>query len=225
VQPVLDVFSNLLQDLEDLSTSPWFYLVILAIAYFDSMIPLVPSETMVILGGVAAGQGELWLAGVIACAVAGAFLGDMSAYLLGRHFGPSLQRRFFNRPKGQARLAWAAHQLEVRGGMLLVTARFIPGGRTVVTFSSGLTRQPMRRFLGFIAFAAVVWACYAALLGFLGGKAFADNHTLAFFVAFGCALSVTVIIEAIRWVRHSRSGSTSNTVEVDEVDESERATS
>jgi membrane protein DedA with SNARE-associated domain len=132
----------------------------------------------------------------------GAFLGDTTAYLLGRHFGPAIERRFFRRPKGQARLEWARRQLRLRGGMLLVTARFVPGGRTVVTFTSGLTRQPFRRFLGFIAFAAVVWACYAALLGFVGGKAFADNHTLAFLVAFGCALAVTGVIEVIRWVRH-----------------------
>ena len=163
---------------------------------------VIPGETMVILGGVAAGQGDLWLGLVIACAFAGAFFGDTTAYLLGRHFGPAIERRFFKRPKSQARLEWARRQLEVRGGMLLVTARFVPGGRTVVTFTSGLTRQPFRRFVGFIAFATIVWACYAALLGFIGGKAFADNHALAFLVAFGIALGVTGVIELIRWMRH-----------------------
>lgn len=199
---MFDVLGDVLHHLEELSTSPWFYLVIFLIAYFDSMIPIVPSETMVILGGVAAGQGDLWLALVIGCAFAGAFLGDTTAYLLGRHFGPAIERRFFKRPKSQARLEWARRQLEVRGGMLLVTARFVPGGRTVVTFTSGLTRQPFRRFVGFIAFATIVWACYAALLGFIGGKAFADNHALAFLVAFGIALGVTAVIELIRHVRH-----------------------
>jgi membrane protein DedA with SNARE-associated domain len=199
---MFDVLRDVLHPLEELSTSPWFYLVILAIAYLDSMLPVVPSETMVILGGVAAGQDDLWLWAVIACSLTGAFLGDTTAYLLGRHFGPAIERRFFRRPKSKARLEWARRQLRLRGGMLLVTARFVPGGRTVVTFTSGLTRQPFRRFLGFIAFAAVVWACYAALLGYVGGKAFADNHTLAFLVAFGCALGVTAVIEVIRWVRH-----------------------
>jgi membrane protein DedA with SNARE-associated domain len=201
---VFEPLGDLLSSLEDLSTSPWFYLVIAVIAYLDSMVPVVPSETMVILGGVSAGTGDLWLPAVIGCAAVGAFLGDTSAYLLGRYFGPAIERRFFSKPKSQARLEWANHQLKVRGGVLLVTARFVPGGRTVVTFSSGLTRQPFRRFLGFIAFAALVWAGYAALLGFIGGKAFTDNHTLAFIVAFGCALSVTVVIEIVRWLRHRR---------------------
>ncbi len=195
---------DLFHQLEDLSTSSWFYLVIFVIAYLDSMIPLVPSETMVILGGVAAGQGDLALPLVIACAAAGAFLGDTSAYLIGWRFGPWVERRVFGRPKGQARLEWANQQLRLRGGVLLLTARFIPGGRTVVTFSSGMTHQPFKRFLGFIAFAGAVWATYASLLGYIGGKTFADNHFVAFAVAFGCALGVSALIELIRRAREKR---------------------
>ena len=71
---MLAVLGDLVRSLEDLSSSPWFYLVVLVIAYLDSMIPLVPSETMVILGGVAAGRGELWLLAIIGFAVLGAFL-------------------------------------------------------------------------------------------------------------------------------------------------------
>jgi membrane-associated protein len=198
VPAVLAVLGDLFHHLENLSTSEWFYLVIFVIAYLDSMIPLVPSETMVILGGVAAGQGDLELWAVIASGAAGAFLGDTSAYLVGRRFGPAVERRLFSKPKGQQRLAWASHQLKMRGGLLLVTARFIPGGRTVVTFSSGMTGQPFRRFLSFIAIAGLIWATYASLLGFIGGKTFAESHTMAFLVAFGCALSVSLIIEVVR---------------------------
>ena len=32
-------------------------------------------------------------------------------------------------------------QINDRGGLLLITARFIPGGRTAVTIASGITRQ------------------------------------------------------------------------------------
>jgi membrane-associated protein len=192
------VLGDLFHHLENLSTSPWFYLVILVIAYLDSMIPIVPSETMVILGGVSAGQGDLVLVLVIACGAVGAFLGDTSAYFIGRRFGPFVEKHVFGKPKGQARLAWANQQLKIRGGTLLLTARFIPGGRTVVTFSSGMTRQPLKRFLFFIAIAGSIWATYAALLGYIGGKAFADNHTVAFIVAFGCALSVSALIEVVR---------------------------
>ena len=54
------------------------------------------------------------------------------------------------------------------------------------------------------AVAAVIWASYAALLGYVGGKAFADNHTVAFLVAFGLALSINVVIEVTRHIRKKR---------------------
>jgi hypothetical protein len=42
------------------------------------------------------------------------------------------------------------------------------------------------------------------VLGFLFGQAFEDNHALAFWFAFGTALSITAIVELIRWVRDGR---------------------
>ena len=57
--------------------------------------------------------------------------------------------------------------------------------------------------------AVSIWASYAALLGYIGGKTFADNHTLAFGVAFGLAITGTVIIETVRWLRNRRADSSS----------------
>ena len=88
--------------------------------------------------------------------------------------------------------------------MLLITARFIPGGRTALTVSSGITRQPRPWFAAWVAVAAVIWATYAALLGFVGGKAFEDDHTKAFLLAFAAAFSLTVMIEVVRHLRAKR---------------------
>ena len=134
------VLANILTDLtdwlEDVSAEWWFLLVILGIAFFDSIIPIVPSETTVILGGVAAGAGDQNLLLVIAAGATGAFLGDNTAYLIGRRFAPWIQRRAERRPKTAKRLRWADDQIKQRGGLLLITARFIPGGRTALTLSS-----------------------------------------------------------------------------------------
>ena len=51
-------FTELTDWLADFSANWWFLLIIFAVAFLDSVIPIVPSETMVIIGGVAAGQGE-----------------------------------------------------------------------------------------------------------------------------------------------------------------------
>lgn len=199
-----NILTDLTDWLEDVSAEWWFLLVILAIAFFDSVVPVVPSETTVILGGVAAGAGDQNLLLVIACGALGAFLGDNTAYLIGRQFAPAIQRRAARKPKTGKRLEWARDQIRKRGGLLLITARFIPGGRTALTITSGLTHQPWRWFAPWVAVAAVIWATYAAVLGYIFGQTFKDNHTLAFILAFGAALSITLIIEVVRHQRAKR---------------------
>jgi len=199
-----NIVSDLTEWLEDFSANWWFVLVIFVVALLDSIIPIVPSETLVIVGGVAAGQGTQPLGLVIACGALGAFLGDNLAYFLGRRYSDRVNLWADRSVKRRARLDAAGRQIRIRGGMLLITARFIPGGRTILTVSSGLTGQPWRWFAGWIVVAAVIWATYAASLGFFFGQAFEDNHTLAFWLAFGAALGITAIIELVRWLRQSR---------------------
>ena len=114
------VLANILTDLtewlEDVSAEWWFLLVIFGIAFLDSVIPVVPSETTVILGGVAAGAGDQNLILVIAAGAAGAFLGDNTAYLIGRTFTPRIQGRAEHRPKTAKRLRWADEQIKSAAG-------------------------------------------------------------------------------------------------------------
>ncbi len=194
-------FTDLTNWLSEFSANWWFLGIIAAIALLDSVIPIVPGETMVIIGGVAAGQGNQGLLLVIVAGAVGAFLGDNMAYLIGYRMSDFIQRRAALRPKWQTRLEWAGEQIRVRGGLLLITARFIPGGRTALTVSSGITHQPRRWFIAWVAAATIIWATYAALLGYIGGKAFEDNHTLAFLLAFGTALGMTLLIEVVRHLR------------------------
>lgn len=196
---------NLTDWLEEASGKWWFLVVILAIALLDSVIPIVPSETAVILGGVAAGQGDQPLLAVIAAGAVGAFLGDNLAYEIGHRFSHRIAGRAERREKTRKRLDWARASIAERGGMLLITARFIPGGRTGLTITSGLTSQPRLWFIRWIGVAAILWASYAAILGNIFGQQFADNHTLAFVLAFSAALSITILIEIVRHVRKSRS--------------------
>jgi len=197
-----NIITDITDKLEEFSANWWFLLVIFVIALLDSILPIVPGETLVIIGGVAAGQGTqaLWL--VIAAGAVGAFLGDNLAYLLGRRFSDRVNAWADQSVTRRARLDAADRQIKIRGGMLLITARFIPGGRTILTVSSGLTGQPWRWFALWVATATTIWASYAALLGFFFGQTFEDNHTLAFWLAFAAALTITALIEVVRWLRH-----------------------
>jgi len=189
------------ESLSDVSTSPWFYLIIFSVALLDSVVPIVPSESMVIVGGVAAGLGDLQIPLVIVIAATGAFLGDNMSYLIGRRASAYIDRRYRRTEKGSNRLDWAHSQIEDRGGPLLITARFIPGGRTLLTLTCGVTHQDQRWFAKWVGIASLIWASYASLLGFIGGKIFEDNHAMAFGVAFGMALAATGAIELVRHFR------------------------
>ncbi len=203
MMPILaaNVITDITDWIDEISANWWFLLIVFAVALLDSVIPIVPSETTVIAGGVAAGAGNQQLALVILAGASGAFIGDNLAYSIGHRFGPRVARWADRKEDRKRRLVKAAQQIRKRGGLLLITARFIPGGRTVLTISCGLTAQPRRWFMFWIAVASVIWATYAAVLGYAFGAAFEDNHTVAFLAAFAAALSITAIIELIRWAR------------------------
>lgn len=203
----IELFEEMEHFITEVSSSPWFFLLLFLVAMFDSIVPIVPSEFSVIAGGVAAGAGTLIddrsvlsLILVILVAGFGAFTGDSLAYLIGNRSDKTLTRIFFRGEKGAKRLEATANQIRKRGGLLLVTARFIPGGRTAMTFSCGLTAQPFKAwFMRWDLLASAIWASYAGLLGFFVGDA-VENQSTALWLAFGLALSVTVLIEVVRWL-------------------------
>lgn len=184
--------------------SGWAYLVVLLLAVVDALLPVVPSETAVITAGVVASSGKLLLPVVIVVAAVGAFVGDNVAYGLGRRYGAGVRSRFFHGEKADRRVDWATRQLDSRGGELIAVGRFIPGGRTAITVTAGLTHFPWRRFVAFDAGAAVIWAAYAGLLGYFGGHAFEDEPWKGLLLALGIAFGVGATTEAVRAVRRRR---------------------
>lgn len=199
--------SDLTDQLADWAANWWFLGVIFSIALLDSVIPVVPSETTVIIGGVAVATGDAPypLIAVIAVGAAGAFIGDNMAYTIGHHWSDAFERRAQRKPRFAAKLRWARTQIHERGGLLLITARFIPGGRTALTLASGITRQPRTWFVRWTLIAATIWATYAAGLARIVGEPFKDDHTKAFWIAFGTALGINVVIEVVRHFSGKRS--------------------
>jgi membrane-associated protein len=181
------------------SASPWTYAVILGIAALDALVPLVPSEATVISAGVLAGSGDLRLGLVIAAAAAGAYLGDSSAYLLGRRLDERHSERLFRH-----RRPWAERTLERHGGPVIFGARFVPGGRTAATVSAGLLRMGWPRFAVFAGAAAVGWALYSALLGYVGGRTFEHNLLGGLLAGFGVAAVTFLAVEVARRTRSRR---------------------
>jgi membrane-associated protein len=191
---------DLIALIEPLMISPEFYPVVFGLAAADVLFPVIPSEGAVIAAGVfAAATGSPNLLLMMSLAAAGAFVGDHIAYGIGRSvLGPRLVRR-------SARLCTAvdriSRQLDRRGGTLIVTSRFIPGGRTAVTAACGTSRYPLRRFSAAAAVAAVLWAIYCGLIGFIGGTAFTADPVLGLAVGMGLAVGLSGAAELVRHLR------------------------
>jgi membrane-associated protein len=183
-------------------SSPVSYLVAFVVPALDAVLPVLPSETVVIALGVAtAGRADPRIAVLVALAAFGAFAGDNLCYFLGRRFAPFAERRLFSGKRGARTRAWADQALRRFGARLIVVCRFIPGGRTAVTFTCGVVGYPWRRFAVATVCAGIIWACYAFFLGRLGGKAFEDRPWLGFVLAFGVALAVSAVVELLRRTR------------------------
>jgi len=188
--------------IDALTGSMWAYPLLFGICAGDAVFPALPSETAMIVCGIQAARGQLSLAVVIGVGAAGAFVGDNTSYALGRFAGQPVVDRFFSGERAQARLDWARRFLKERGTYILIVARFIPGGRTATTFTSGLVRvRWLMRFVPYIFVAAVLWALYGALLGYLGGRLFENHPLYALLVALGIAASVAASVEGARWLR------------------------
>jgi membrane protein DedA with SNARE-associated domain len=186
--------------------SPLSYLIAFVLPCLDAVLPVVPSETVLIALGVAtAGSADPRIFLLLLCAAVGAWVGDNLSYLIGWRFGPWATRRFFAEgSKGAARRDWAERSLRRFGMGLIVVCRFVPGGRTAVTLCCGLLRYSWRRFGVATAVAAVIWVAYAFLAGRLGGKAFGDKPLVGFAVAFGGVLVLSGLVEVIRRLRGRR---------------------
>lgn len=192
---------------EWVSGSSWSYFVIFIVAVIDAFFPLVPSETVLVIGGSFAASGDLNLLFVILAGSAGAILGDNISYGIGTLVGERTVKRWFRSEKAHKRLEWAERTLDERGAYIIIIARFIPGGRTAVTFSAGyIPTFPWRRFIVYDIVAGVIWATYAALLGYFGGKTFENHPFYGVLLALGIALTLGLVVEVVRHARARRRG-------------------
>lgn len=185
------------------------YLLVFALAAFDVVVPVLPSESAVILGGVLAWQGRLHPVPLVIAAASGAIAGDHLSYSIGRwtQRGRPQPRRGDRRLGKAERLqSWAGRQLDRRGPSLLVVARFIPGGRTASTFMAGRTAYRLRRFTPTVMAAGVLWASFATSLGYVGGRTFHEQTLLATGLGIALGVGFAALLEVVMSRRERRSG-------------------
>lgn len=149
----------------------WVYVVVtLLVLVEDALFVgfLVPAETAVVLGGVAAEQGRVsvWLLGGLV--VAAAIIGDSLGYELGRRVGPRLLASKLAQKRKEG-IDSARDTLARRGGPAVLLARLTAFLRAVTPALAGVARMRYRTFLVWNAIGGVVWGVGVVLLGYLAG--------------------------------------------------------
>lgn len=128
---------------------------------------MAEGETVTLLGGVAAHQGLLrfWL--VVASVALGGMIGDQVLYLLGRHFGGRLLKRF---SRHQKKIDKAQRLIQNHPYLFVIGTRFMYGFRVIGPVLIGASRLPPKIFLPLNILGALVWAIIFTTLGYLGGE-------------------------------------------------------
>jgi len=179
------------------AASPWVYLVVFAVVLVDAFFPPVPSESVVIgasAAAVAVGVPNLPL--VLACAAAGAIVGDNLTFALGRTLG--LDRfRALRRPRMAAAVERARRGIHARAGVLVLSARYVPVGRVAVNLVAGASGLAWRRFVGLSIIAGVSWALYSVTVGVAAAHWLHGNAFLAMVVGIALGVATGIVVDAL----------------------------
>lgn len=134
----------------------------------------LPEDVTLVAGGVIAGLGYANVHTMFGLCMAGVLLGDTTMFLLGRRYGEAMRQwRWIARVLTPERYGVVQHKFKRYGNRVLFVARFLPGMRTTVYLTAGMTRQvSLLRFVLIDGLAAVISVPVWVYLGYFG----ANNH-------------------------------------------------
>ncbi|HEX3648339.1 MAG TPA: DedA family protein [Pseudonocardiaceae bacterium] len=133
------------------------------------LVPLAPTEPVLVGMGVFAASGRLSLAAVIATASVACSLSDHILYAVGRVGGARALAKLNRRPAVTAANDWLSTRVTRWGLPVLVIGRWLPAGGTVGALLTGTLRWRLARFTPASVIGSTLWSTYVALIGYLGG--------------------------------------------------------
>jgi len=179
----------------------WTYLVVGLGAFLETgafVGLLAPGETLLILGGVVAGQGVIdvyLLLGLVWTAVVA---GDSVSYALGRRLGRGFILRHGPKVKiTSQRLGQVERFFERHGGKTLLVGRFIGLVRAVAPFLAGASGLSFPRFFPYAVVGGGLYAAFFVVLGFIFWRSFDEVTNWVGQGAFGLGVAAAVAVGAI----------------------------
>ena len=146
------------------------YLGLFLLLLIENLFPPIPSEVILPLAGFLVGRGEFVFVGALVASTAGALVGALILYALGRWGGRTLVLRYgrFLRVTDKD-LDRADGWFDRYGNWIVLLARLIPGIRSIISIPAGTLKMPLLQFTVLTTIGSALWNTLLIGLGvFLG---------------------------------------------------------
>ncbi len=202
--------NDLQQLLEDVSQAlgNWTYLLVGAFAFLETgafVGLVVPGETVMLLGGAVAGQGEIDIYLLIGIAWFSAWAGDTTSFFIGRRLGRDFVLR--NGPRvgiSHERFHQVEDYFGRHGGKTILIGRFISLVRALAPFVAGSSRMRYRAFVPYSILGTGLWASAHILIGYFFSRSIDTAAKYAGRGAFLLATTIVVVVGIVAAVRFLR---------------------
>jgi membrane protein DedA with SNARE-associated domain len=138
-------------------SGPTPYLIVFGILIACGFGLPMPEDVILFAAGMMSfyGSADVWI--MIGVCFCGVVLGDTSVYTIGAVFGRRLRKTpLVKKLLPPARMRMVRRKLHEQGNKVIFAARFMPGLRTPVFFTSGTLHLPVRVFLFYDGLAALI---------------------------------------------------------------------
>ena len=175
------IFLNIINSLPELitqavETNPDIAYVVIAFAMFlENIIPPIPSEIIMPLGGFFVYQGTLNFYILISFGLFGTILGSLPWFYLGRLLNENRISKFIE-TKGRF-IGLTANDLKKSriwfdkyGVSLVFWGRLIPGIRTLISVPAGIEMMPLGKFLIWTSLGSLIWVTLLSTAGYIFGE-------------------------------------------------------
>ena len=173
------------------------YVGIFLLMALENVVPPVPSEVIMGLGGMAVARGDMTLVPLILWGTAGTTAGNYFWYAVGRHFGYLGLKPFVDRWGRWLTVEWEdvekLHRFFLKhGGKTVFIFRFLPTFRTMISLPAGMAKMPIWRFSLATFLGSAIWNAVLAGAGLYLGSNFEQLDQYVGPIAIG--LSVIIVI-------------------------------
>ena len=156
------------------------YLLVFLFVWWDAIVPVFPSESLLNTGATLIASGdldlELWL--LILAGSLGAIIGDSTLYWLARTVGRKYLGAKLEKAKEDPKVSSAFQVLGQSAPVVIVAGRFVPGMRFVIGVTMGIERYPYRKFLTFSILGGFLWAGFNCSFSYLIGSTRLGEYSL-----------------------------------------------